>query len=129
MGHKNEVMQALKEGLNELRSDQNEISLQKLRSLEKTVNSELQNEDAWQQFNLYFDQVNNNFTERLLKQFPNLTVNDVRNCILIKLNLSIKEMAALLNISTQGVEKGKYRLKKRLNLNVEDDLTEFLRQF
>jgi DNA-binding CsgD family transcriptional regulator len=50
-------------------------------------------------------------------------------CVLIKLNLSIKEMAALLNISTQGVEKSKYRLKKRLNLNVEDDMTEFLRRF
>jgi ligand-binding sensor domain-containing protein len=129
MGHKNEIMQELKEGLQELRSEQNEKGLKVLRNLEKLVNGELQNEDAWEQFNLYFDQINNNFTSTLLKQYPNLTTNDVRTCILIKLNLSIKEMATLLNISTQGVEKSKYRLKKRLNLSLEDDLTEFLRKF
>jgi ligand-binding sensor domain-containing protein len=125
MGHKNEIMQ----GLQALRPEQNENGIKILRSLEKLVNGELQNEDAWQQFNLYFDQINNNFTTTLLKQYPNLTTNDIRTCILIKLNLSIKEMAGLLNISTQGVEKSKYRLKKRLNLNIEDDLTEFLRRF
>jgi ligand-binding sensor domain-containing protein/DNA-binding transcriptional regulator YiaG len=129
MGQKNGVMQKLKDGLQDLRQEQTETNLKKLRSLENLVNLEMQDENSWEQFRLYFDQVNHNFTESLLKQYPNLTTNDIRTCILIKLNLSIKEMAALLNISTQGVEKSKYRLKKRLNLNVEDDLTEFLRKF
>ena len=129
MGHKNEVMQKLKDGFKDLRQEQTDTNLKKLRNLENLVSSEMQDENNWEQFRLYFDQVNHSYTENLLKQFPNLTTNDVRTCILIKLNLSIKEMAALLNISTQGVEKSKYRLKKRLNLNVEDDLTEFLRKF
>ena len=129
MGHKNEVMQKLKDGFSELRKDQSDINLKKIKSLENIVNFELQDEDNWQQLNLYFDQVNHNFTEKLLKAFPHLTQNDLRVCILVKLNLSIKEMAALLNVSVQGIEKSKYRLKKRLNLNSEDDLTDFLRRF
>ncbi len=129
MGHKNEVMQKLKDGLKDLRQEQSETNLKKLRGLENLVNFEMQDENNWEQFRVYFDQVNHNFTESLLKKHPNLTTNDIRTCILIKLNLSIKEMAALLNISTQGVEKSKYRLKKRLNLSIEDDLTEFLRRF
>ncbi len=129
MGHKNEVMQKLKDGFKDLRQEQNEENLKKIRGLENLVNVEMQDENNWEQFRVYFDQINQNYTESLLKEFPNLTTNDIRTCILIKLNLSIKEMAALLNISVAGVEKSKYRLKKRLNLNVEDDLTEFLRKF
>lgn len=129
MGHKNEVMQSIKDILKELKNEQNESNLKKIRSLENIVNSELQDEDNWQQLNRYFDKVNYDFTARLLKIYPNLTQNDLRLCILTKLHLSTKEMANLLNISVPGIEKGKYRLKKRLNLSVEDDLNEFLRNF
>ncbi|MFZ4542894.1 MAG: two-component regulator propeller domain-containing protein [Saprospiraceae bacterium] len=129
MGHKIEVMSSLKDGLSELRTGQTDAHLKKIRVLENIVNMELQNEDSWTQLNLYFDQVNHHFTEKLLKTYPHLTQNDLRICILIKLNLSIKEMASLLNVSVPGIEKSKYRLKKRLFLSSEDDLTEFLRTF
>ena len=129
MAHKSEVMQKVKDGLSELRKEQSETNLKKIRTLENIVNFELHDEDNWQQLNVYFDQINQNFTERLVKTYPNLTQNDLRVCILIKLNLSVKEMASLLNISVPGVEKSKYRLKKRLNLSVEDDLNDLLRKF
>lgn len=129
MGHKNEMMQNIMEILKTLKTEQTETNLKKIRTLEKIVTAELQDEDNWQQLNVYFDKVNQNFTERLIKAFPNLTQNDLRLCILIKLNLSAKEMANLLNVSVPGIEKGKYRLKKRLNLSVEEDLNEFLRGY
>ncbi len=129
MGHKSEVMQSLKEGLESLRIGQTDVNIRKIRALESIVHNELHDEDNWKQLAMYFDQVNHHFTEKLLKTYPFLTQNDLRICILIKLNLSIKEMAALLNVSIQGIEKSKYRLKKRLQLGIEDDLTEFLRTF
>ena len=104
-------------------------NLKKIKTIENIVNFELQDEDSWQQLNVYFDQVNHNFTKRMLKAFPQLTLNDIRVCILIKLNLSVKEMASLLNVSVPGIEKSKYRLKKRLNLSVEDDLNAFINAF
>ena len=129
IGHKTEVMQSLKEGLESLRIGQSDLIVKKIRSLENIVDKELHDEDNWKQLAMYFDQVNHHFTEKLLSTYPHLTQNDLRICILIKLNLSIKEMAALLNVSIQGIEKSKYRLKKRLHLSTEDDLTEFLRTF
>ena len=129
MGHKNEVMQKLKEELAALRKTLEDSNLKKIKTIENIVNFELQDEDSWQQLNVYFDQVNHNFTKRILKAFPQLTLNDIRVCILIKLNLSVKEMASLLNVSVPGIEKSKYRLKKRLNLSVEDDLNAFINAF
>ena len=129
MGHKNEVMQRLKEELANLRKTLEDSNLKKIKTIENIVNFELQDEDSWQQLNVYFDQVNHNFTKRILKAFPQLTQNDLRVCILIKLNLSVKEMASLLNVSVPGIEKSKYRLKKRLNLSIEDDLNGFLNAF
>ena len=129
MGHNKEIMQSLKEGLESLRLGQSDVTLRKIRTLENIVLKELNDEDNWKQLSMYFDQVNHHFTEKLLSTYPHLTQNDLRICILVKLNLSIKEMAALLNVSIQGIEKSKYRLKKRLNLGVDQDLTEFLRTF
>jgi DNA-binding CsgD family transcriptional regulator len=94
-----------------------------------TLKTEIEGEKSWEQFTLYFDQINQNFTTELLKKHPTLTQNDLRMCTLTRLNMSNKEMAALLNISVLGIEKSRYRLKKRLNLSVEEDLDEYLRAF
>ena len=65
----------------------------------------------------------------MLDKHPGLTQNDLRICTLTRINLNTKEMASLLNVSVRGVEKSRYRLKKRLKLNAEDDLTEYILGF
>ena len=93
------------------------------------LTTEIEGEKSWEQFSTYFDQVNQNFTAELLKKHPSLTQNDLRMCALTRLNMSNKEMAALLNVSIPGIEKSRYRLKKRLGLSVEEDLDGYLRAF
>ena len=93
------------------------------------MTTEIEGEKSWEQFSVYFDQVNQNFTTELLKKHPSLTQNDLRMCALTRLNMSNKEMAALLNISVNGIEKSRYRLKKRLGLLVDEDLDSYLRVF
>ena len=61
----------------------------------------------------YFDQVYEDFTKRLREKFPNLTPNDVKLCAYLRMNLSTKEIAPLLNISIRGVEIHRYRLRKK----------------
>lgn len=127
--HKNEILIALNEQLDDMRNA-NETDKQKLlRGLKMTLKTEIEGEKSWEQFTRYFDQVNQNFTVELLKKHPSLTQNDLRMCALTRLNMSNKEMAALLNISVLGVEKSRYRLKKRLNLSLEEDLDTYLRNF
>ncbi|HSW67404.1 MAG TPA: hypothetical protein VLH16_02385, partial [Bacteroidales bacterium] len=57
---------------------------------------------------------------------PDLTSSDLRLCAYLRLNLSSKEIAPLLNISVRGVEERRYRLRKRLKLNSEQNLSEFI---
>ncbi|MBL6664190.1 MAG: hypothetical protein ISP71_08845, partial [Flavobacteriales bacterium] len=56
----------------------------------------------------------------------NLTHNDLRLCTYLRLNLSSKEIAQLLNISTKSVEVKRYRLRKKLDLAHEQSLTDYI---
>ncbi len=125
MAHKNEVLNKIKQELLDLGDSPEKKLRQVLRSLDR----EIEGEDYWEEFNLYFNQVDSNFVQKILDKHPGLTQNDLRICTLTRINLNTKEMASLLNISVRGVEKSRYRLKKRLGLEAEDDLTEYILSF
>jgi tetratricopeptide (TPR) repeat protein len=86
------------------------------------------NSDA-QEFNESVDEMHKDFFFNLLKKFPGLTDNERRLCAQIRLNLSIKEIASINNISVKSVEMARYRLRKQLNLQTGEDLNEFLKSF
>ena len=67
-----------------------------------------------------------NFFRNLHTRYPGLTSNDLRLCAYLRLNLSSKDIANLMNISLKGVEAGRYRLRKKLNISAEKNLTEFM---
>ncbi len=93
------------------------------------IDSNLSSEDDWKIFEMHFDQAHENFFMRLKSNYPELTPSDMKLCAYLRLNLSSKEIAPLLNISVRGVEIRRYRLRKRLFLNTEDNLIEFLMNF
>lgn len=100
-----------------------------IQSLSRIVSNHLRlNEDA-QEFQVNIETVNHDFFNKLDQQFSGLTTNDKHLCGLIRLNLSSKDIAAIKNISTKSVEMGRYRLRKKLSLNPEEDLSEFLQNF
>jgi inorganic phosphate transporter, PiT family len=67
------------------------------------------------------------FTQALSEKFPTLTQNDLRMAILIKLNLSSKEMATLMNLSIQNMELSLNRLRNKLNISEQDNITDFIK--
>ena len=69
------------------------------------------------------------FLHMLKKDFPELTPGDLRLAAYLKMNLSSKEIAPLLNISVRGVENKRYRLRQKLQLESDDNLTAFLMQY
>lgn len=95
----------------------------------RLVDSNISTEDDWKVFEMHFDQAHENFFRRLLDKYPELTPSDMKLCAYLRLNLTTKEIAPLLNISVRGVEIRRYRLRKRLNLEKEDNLIEFLLSF
>ena len=129
MAHKNELLSGIKDNLEDIKTATEAERLKALRTLRRTLEAEIENKETWDQFLLYFNQVNRDFITELQNKHPNLTQNDLRMCALTRLNMSNREMATLLNISITGVEKSRYRLKKRLDLTVDDDLSRYLLTF
>ena len=80
-------------------------------------------------FKINFDKSHQEFYERLSKKYPNLTSKDLRLCAYLKMNLSSKEIAPLLGISPQSVDVNRHKLRKKLNLGSDDNLTHFLVSF
>ena len=96
------------------------------RQLLKMVNKHLNQDNSWNDFDTYFEGINKNFYTRLKQNYPEISTNDLKICALIKLNLSIKEMATILNISPDSVKTARYRLRKKLQLQTEENLTDFI---
>ncbi|MFK7923895.1 MAG: two-component regulator propeller domain-containing protein [Bacteroidia bacterium] len=125
MAHKNEMLTNIKTRIQEIQATPSTA----LKQLLKLVDRELKSEDYWSEFNLYFNQVDKDFLQSLQARHPDLTQNDLRICSLIRINLTTKEIASLLNITVRGVEQSRYRLKKRLSLESEDNLQKYIVEF
>jgi len=97
--------------------------------INKLINQNIDNEHDWEIFEKLFDQAHQNFFKRLKDAYPSLTASDLRLCAYLRMNLSSKEIAPLINITVRGVEERRYRLRKRLNLSTEASLTDFILQF
>ncbi len=83
----------------------------------------------WKEFDTRFTSINQSFYQKLNAEFPDLGTTDQKICSLIKLNFSSKEMATLLGISAESVFTSRYRLRKKLNLDKDENLVEFMNRF
>jgi hypothetical protein len=121
---KNEAMQSLKDELLTSAKD-----TQALDKIIRHIDEHLEGDHDWEIFEASFNRVHDDFIKRLLLQFPELTPGDLRLAAYLKMNLASKEIAPLFNISVRGVENKRYRLRKKIGLSEEDNLTEFILKF
>lgn len=116
---KNEFLSILKEELKEAESS-------KVKGVIKTIDKELREEDNWKMFKEAFKNADKEFFDKIKAKHPELTSNDLRLCAYLRLNLSSKEIAPLINISVKSVEIKRYRLRKKMNLPREINLTDYI---
>ena len=104
-----------------------EKDFNKLKSeIKKAIKINEVNKHEWEIFETNLNQIHNEFIINLSKKYPNLTPKDIKLCVYLKMNLSSKEIAPMMNISFRGVELHRYRLRKKLNLSQEENLSKFL---
>ncbi len=103
-----------------------EQTIQALRKLIKTLGEANRIDAEWDLFANHFDQVHNNFLDTLKHLYPKLSANELKLCAYLRINLSTKEIAQLLNISNRGVEISRYRLRKKLDIPHGESLYNFL---
>ncbi len=94
--------------------------------IRKSIKVNALNKNEWESFQQNLMQSNEEFVQKLTTQFPNLTSKDIKLCIYLKMNLSSKEIAPLMNITFRGVELHRYRLRKKLNLSQDESLNNFM---
>lgn len=97
-----------------------------LKSVVKIIDKNLNNTDDWKFFQEAFNNADKDFLKKVKNIHPELTSNDLRLCAYLRLNLSSKEIAPLLNISPRSVEVKRYRLRKKMNLKHEVSLTNYI---
>ena len=117
---KNEFLSSIKEKL----KDSAEAS--KVKSVIKTIDKDISEEDNWKFFKKAFSNADKDFFKKVKAKHPDLTSNDLKLCAYLRLNLSSKEIAPLLNISVKSVEIKRYRLRKKMNLDREINLTDYI---
>ncbi len=121
---KDEFISTLKEKLSKKSSD---VDIQEIKRVVHIMSAG--NEDNWKEFEARFIQVNKNFYNNIKIKYPKLTQGDLKLCALIKLNFSSKDMARLMGISVESVHTTRYRLRKKLKLVRDENLTEFIAGF
>lgn len=117
---KNEFLNAIKEQLKKV------SNTPEIRSVIRTIDQNINNEEDWEFFESAFNNADQDFLQNVKKRHPDLTPNDLKLCAYLRLNLSSKEIAPLLNISVRSVEVKRYRLRKKMGLDHEDSLTSYI---
>ncbi|HYG38266.1 MAG TPA: two-component regulator propeller domain-containing protein [Cytophagales bacterium] len=98
------------------------------RNILKTINYNFTPDKEWTEFNLNFGLIHQGFAERLRIQFPELTNHDLRLCALYRIYISSRQISEVMGISLTTLKMARYRLRKKLNLCSEEDLSEFLKK-
>jgi tetratricopeptide (TPR) repeat protein len=126
---KNNLIQEIKQGMLEIakqNSNENKIKINRLVNL---IDLNLKNEDDWDDFKLYFEQIHTEFFENLKNDYNELTSSELRLCALTRLNMSTKEIAEVLGISPQSVRMARHRLRKKFNLATDDNLLDLILKY
>ncbi len=127
---KNEILMQIKEELQNLNAlPDAHIPSRYYQKILHIIDTNISSEQDWRLFETNFNEVHEEFFKKLITQFPDLTPGDLKLAAYLKMNLSSKEIAPLLNISIQSVENKRYRLRKKLNLEETDNLIEFMLHF
>jgi DNA-binding CsgD family transcriptional regulator len=128
--NKNEFMTGIKGHLTQLmKRDADDTTKRELLQITKDIETNISDDADWEHFQFHFDRVHGDFTVRFKSAFPALTPQEIKLSAYLRMNLTTKEIAQLLNISVRGVEISRYRLRKKLHLDRNQNLQDFILNF
>ena len=123
---KKEVLIRIKELLGNNGTSMEKSKIKSQKQIYDLIDRNLTDKDDWKIFSAHFNEAHSNFLKKLKNEHELLTPNDLQLCAFLKMNLSSKDIAALLNISLRSVEVKRYRLRKKMGLNHNENLVEYL---
>ena len=125
---KNNILERLEDQLAKLSNKVDQSVLPDLKEIKRTIQANL-TDDTWSSFTYHFEQVHPEFFEKLKKEYPNLTQNDLKLCAYIKVGLDNKVIARINSVSPDSVKKSLNRLKKKMGLDINEGIRDYLRSY
>jgi DNA-binding CsgD family transcriptional regulator len=123
---KNEMLEQIRGYLRQIRKGTPGSAHKEVDALLNSLDPHEDAGDEWSRFNRQLDKVSQEFAGRLTEKHPDLSVTELKICSLASINLSTKEIAALLNTSVRTVETHRYRIRRKLGLSADMSFTQFL---
>ena len=122
---KNTFIQELMRNLEKIKKSPETFKME-FRRIVMLLKKENASDKDWEVFKTYFTEVHNDFDQKLKTLYEEISEKEIRLAAFLRMNLTTKEIAATLNVLPDSILKSKYRLKKKLGLDKETDLTSFL---
>ncbi len=124
---KNKVLNGIIHKIKEIEVDNiDEEAKAKFGKLNKSIVKEVNADKSWKDLEKHIRNVHFDFLKRLKEKHPAITPRELDLSTYLLMNMSTKEIAEIMNISSGGVELARYRLRKKLNLAKKENLTGFL---
>jgi hypothetical protein len=114
--------------LNDLKGKIAGAGEQDLQMVIRQIDQNLNLDHDWQNFSKHFEEVHPDFFRKLKENYPLLTHNEERLCAYLRINMNTKEISQMLNVTIAAVDKGRNRLRKKLEIDPEVNLNEFFAQ-
>jgi len=122
---KNDLFQQLNEKIEALKTATPKQKDKLILELKRTIKQNINIDKNWEDFKRFFEEVHTSFTQKLKEIHPDLSGNDLKIAALARLNLNIKESATILGITPESAKTSRYRLRKKLNLQQDEDLLSY----
>lgn len=124
---KNEFLIKLKEELaSAVQARDTDGIIRKISQTLRRIDQDIDNDSQWQLFETHLEQVHEDFLERLKSRHPELVPRELKLCAYLRMGMSSKEIAALMNISSRAVENNRYKLRKKMGMDQGDNLLEYI---
>jgi PAS domain S-box-containing protein len=126
ISERNILLESINQSLSEISSKAGYEIKRDLFKLSSKVKNNIQLDEAWGKFKMHFDKTHPAFFSKLKELNPGLTQKEIKQCAYIRIGLSVKEAAQLLDVSPKSIEMARYRIKKKIQLSIGDNLHDYI---
>ncbi|HEY4786599.1 MAG TPA: PAS domain S-box protein, partial [Bacteroidales bacterium] len=123
---KNKFATELESSLKSILAANSKLSLVEFKPVMDILKSYSRTDKDWEILNTQIENIHPEFIASLRKLCSSLSVNEMKHCVCIRLNLDTKEIARFFNVKPQSIQTSRMRLKKKLGLSNTTDLREFI---
>ncbi|MDX6747799.1 hypothetical protein SHK09_13435 [Polaribacter sp. PL03] len=120
--HNKQYFKEIKADLKGIKTEEKTV----IKEITSQIDHVLKRNEEWDTLKEHFNAVHDNFYDKLIEKHPSISETELRHCMFIKLHMQTKEIARILSIDPRSVQTGRYRIKKKMNLDEDEDLRNYL---